>query len=79
MKYVMQFGFLCAFYYLGDLVSRLTRLRAAAVVIHQRVMRGPEILAEAEVTAALVAPDGRPRRQPADWAVAYEKLIWNGE
>jgi acyl-CoA thioester hydrolase len=60
-------------------VSRLTRLRAAAVAIHQRVMRGDETLAEAEVTAALVAPDGRPRRQPADWAAAYEKLIWNGD
>ena len=60
-------------------VSRLTRLRAAAVVIHQRVMRGGETLAEADVTAALVAPDGRPKRQPADWAAAYETLIWNGD
>ena len=60
-------------------VSRLTRLRAAAVAIHQRVMRGDETLTEADVTAALVAPDGRPKRQPADWAAAYKKLIWNGE
>lgn len=60
-------------------VSRLVRLRAAAVVIHQRVMRGPDILAEAEVTAALVAPDGRPKRQPTEWAAAYAKLIWNGD
>jgi acyl-CoA thioester hydrolase len=60
-------------------VSRLTQLRAAAVRIHQRVMRGPEILAEADVTAALVAPDGRPKRQPAEWAAAYEQLIWIGD
>ncbi|MBS0479367.1 MAG: tol-pal system-associated acyl-CoA thioesterase [Proteobacteria bacterium] len=60
-------------------VSRLIRLRAAAVIIHQRVMRGSELLAEAEVTAALVKPDGRPRRQPTEWAAAYEKLIWNGD
>jgi acyl-CoA thioester hydrolase len=60
-------------------VSRLTLLRAAAVRIHQRVMRGPEILAEADVTAALVAPDGRPKRQPAEWAAAYEQLIWIGD
>ena len=60
-------------------ISRLTQLRAAAVRIHQRVMRGPEILAEADVTAALVAPDGRPKRQPAGWAAAYEKLIWIGD
>ena len=60
-------------------VSRLIQVRAAAVAIHQRVMRGPEILAEANVTAALVAPDGRPRRQPAEWAAAYKDLIWTGD
>ena len=60
-------------------VSRLTQVRAAAVAIHQRVMRGAETLAEAEVTAALVAPDGRPRRQPAEWAAAYRELLWKPE
>jgi acyl-CoA thioester hydrolase len=60
-------------------VSRLIRIRAAAVHIHQRVMRGPELLAEADVTAALVAPDGRPKRQPARWASAYAGLIWTPE
>jgi acyl-CoA thioester hydrolase len=60
-------------------VSRLTQVRAAAVAIHQRVMRGAEILTEAEVTAALVAPDGRPRRQPAEWAAAYRELLWTGD
>lgn len=33
MKYVMQFGLLCAFYYFGDLVSRLTRLPIPGSVI----------------------------------------------
>jgi acyl-CoA thioester hydrolase len=56
-------------------VSRLTRVRAAAVHIHQRVMRGLELLTEAEVTAALVAADGRPKRQPAAWTAAYARLI----
>jgi acyl-CoA thioester hydrolase len=60
-------------------VSRLIRVRAAAVHIHQRVIRGPELLAEADVTAALVAPDGRPKRQPAGWASAYAGLIWTPE
>jgi acyl-CoA thioester hydrolase len=60
-------------------VSRLIRVRAAAVHIHQRVIRGPELLAEADVTAALVAPDGRPKRQPAHWASAYAGLIWTPE
>jgi acyl-CoA thioester hydrolase len=57
-------------------VSRLTQVRAAAVHIHQRVMRGADIIAEADVTAALVAPDGRPRRQPLAWVATYENLIW---
>jgi acyl-CoA thioester hydrolase len=57
-------------------VSRLMRLRAAAVVIQQRVMRGETIVAEATVTVAFVAPNGRPRRQPAEWTAAFEPLLW---
>ncbi|MBX3563343.1 MAG: YbgC/FadM family acyl-CoA thioesterase [Sphingomonas sp.] len=67
---------------LGDeltVVSRLLRLRAASVDIHQRVMRGAEILTEADVEAAFVAPGGRPRRQPAAWVSAFEPLIWKGK
>jgi acyl-CoA thioester hydrolase len=56
-------------------VSLLIQVRAAAVHIHQRVMRGPELLAEADVVAALVAPDGRPKRQPAAWRAAYTPLV----
>jgi acyl-CoA thioester hydrolase len=63
-----------------DLViaSRLMQLRPAAVVIHQRVMRGSTIVAEAEVEAVFVAPSGRPRRQPARWMAAFEPLVWKG-
>lgn len=60
-------------------VSRLMQVRAAAVAIQQRVMRGAEVLADAQVTAALVGGDGRPRRQPADWAAAYRDLVWTGD
>ena len=60
-------------------ISHLTRVRAAAVHIHQRVMRGPETLAEAEVIAALVATDGRPARQPAEWAAIYRNLLHEGK
>ena len=56
--------------------SRVVRVRAASVVIHQRVMRDIEILTEAEVEAAFVAPEGRPRRQPAAWVEAFEPLVW---
>ena len=56
--------------------SRLTQLKAASVVIHQRVMRATTIVAEAVVEAAFVAPSGAPRRQPAEWRQAFEPLIW---
>ena len=58
-------------------VSRVTKVRAAAAVIHQTVMRGAEKLAVAEVTAAFVTPGGRPRRQPRAWVEAFERLIAN--
>lgn len=48
-------------------VSTVEQVRAASCVIHQRVMRADETLATAEVTAALLTPEGRPRRQPPDW------------
>jgi acyl-CoA thioester hydrolase len=59
-------------------VSRLLRLRAASVDIHQRVMRGAEMLTEATVEAAFVAPSGRPKRQPADWVERFVPLVWKG-
>ena len=55
-------------------VSRVTKVRAAAAVIHQTVMRGADKLAEATVTAAFVTPSGRPRRQPRAWIEAFERL-----
>jgi acyl-CoA thioester hydrolase len=60
-------------------VTRLTQIRAASVDIHQRVMRGAEILSDADVTAALVAASGRPTRQPAAWIEAFRRLMDQGE
>jgi len=62
---------------LGDdlvIVSTLDTVRAASVVIHQRVMRGTEQLTDARVTAAFITPDGRPTRQPRDWVNAFEQI-----
>ncbi len=56
-------------------VSRVLRATPARVVIQQRVSRDGVLLAHAEVTAALVGPDGRPRRQPAAWVATYQRLI----
>lgn len=60
-------------------VSRVTAVRAASCAIHQRVMRGHEVLAEANVVAALVSPAGRPIRQPADWVAKFKALETNEE
>ncbi len=59
-------------------ISRLFRIRAASVDIHQRVMRSETIVTEAEVEAAFIAPNGRPRRQPAAWVEAFAPLLWKG-
>ena len=56
-------------------VSRIREVRAASCVIHQQVMRGDEILTDAEVTAACVSPDGRPRRQPRDWVSRFREFV----
>jgi acyl-CoA thioester hydrolase len=61
------------------IVSRVEALRAASLLIHQRVMRGEEVLAEAEVTAAFVTPEGRPRRQPRAWMENFSGLLQEGE
>lgn len=61
-----------------SVVSRLMRVRAASVDIQQRVMRHDELLVEAEVEAAFVAPSGRPRRHPAGWVDAFVPLVSKG-
>jgi acyl-CoA thioester hydrolase len=60
-------------------VSRVTAVRAASCSIHQRVMRGDQLLAEATVTAALLTPEGRPRRQPADWVERFRAIEQEGQ
>ena len=61
---------------LGDdllIVSTLDQVRAASVLIHQRVMRQAEPLADARVTAAFLGPDDRPRRQPKAWVERFNR------
>ncbi|WP_242184971.1 YbgC/FadM family acyl-CoA thioesterase [Sphingomonas sp. CARO-RG-8B-R24-01] len=56
-------------------VTRLRHIRAASVDIHQQVMCGGQILTDAEVTAALVSPTGRPLRQPREWIAAFQQVL----
>ena len=62
---------------LGDdlqVVSHVDQVRASSVDIHQRVMRGPELLTDARVTAAFLDGEGRPRRQPGDWVEKFRAI-----
>jgi acyl-CoA thioester hydrolase len=59
-------------------LSEVREVRAASCVIQQRVMRGNDVLAEAMITAAFIAPDGRPKRQPRAWVDAFERLKAKG-
>jgi acyl-CoA thioester hydrolase len=66
---------------LGDdlvVLTEIEAVRAASVLIHQRVMRGTQLLADARVTAAFLTPDGRPRRQPRSWVEAFQRLLKEG-
>jgi acyl-CoA thioester hydrolase len=62
---------------LGDallVVSTVEQVRASSVDIHQRVMRGQELLTDARVTAAFLEGQGRPRRQPNDWVEKFKAI-----
>ncbi|MBC7158841.1 MAG: YbgC/FadM family acyl-CoA thioesterase [Porphyrobacter sp.] len=62
------------------IATRIARFGAASVELIQRALRSgpagaPDLLAEARVRVGFVAPDGRPRRQPAAWRLAIAALI----
>ena len=57
-----------------QVVSSVEQVRASSVNIHQRVMRGPELLADASVTAAFLDREGRPRRQPKEWVETFRQI-----
>ena len=60
------------------IVSTLETIRAASVIIHQRVMHGADILTDARVTAAFMTLDGRPKRQPAEWIERFRAINLTG-
>ena len=55
-------------------ISKVEAVRAVSVQIHQRVMRGPEQLTDARVTAAFLDHDGRPQRQPKEWVERFKAI-----
>ena len=66
---------------LGDdlvVISTVETVRAASVLIHQRVMRGGQQLTDARVTAAFLTADGRPQRQPREWVERFKAIAAMG-
>jgi acyl-CoA thioester hydrolase len=53
--------------------SKMLEIRGASCLIQQRVMRGDEEMAVADVTAVLLSPEGRPKRQPRAWVEAFKR------
>jgi len=56
-------------------VSQPAELGAASVRLHQRAMRGNDMLADAAIRVGFISPDGRPRRQPQGWRQAFQTLL----
>jgi acyl-CoA thioester hydrolase len=59
-------------------LSEVLEVRAASCVIHQRVMREDELIAEARIMAAFLSTEGRPKRQPREWVEKFERLKKEG-
>ena len=57
------------------IASRPIELRAASCRLHQKALRGEDLLAEAQLRVGFVGPDGRPRRQPDAWRTAFATLM----
>jgi len=67
---------------LGDdllVVSTVDEVRAASVVIQQRVILGRELLTDARVTAAFLDANGRPQRQPREWIEKFKAIAASGQ
>jgi acyl-CoA thioester hydrolase len=60
-----------------DVVIETTasQVGAASVRMEQIAKRGEDVLATAEVRAGFLTPEGRPRRQPAEWVTSFKEFM----
>jgi acyl-CoA thioester hydrolase len=56
-------------------ISSVADVSAATCRLDQAAWRGEDLLCSAAVRVAFVAPNGRPRRQPAAWIGAFRALL----
>jgi acyl-CoA thioester hydrolase len=55
--------------------TRCTELGAASCRMHQVARREGESLCEATLRVGFITPQGRPRRQPAEWRAAFQTFM----
>lgn len=55
--------------------SRLNEAHGATILIDQRVRRGEDWLFRADVRAAFIDRQGKPRRHPKEWTSAFTSAI----
>jgi acyl-CoA thioester hydrolase len=55
--------------------TRCTELGAASCRMHQVARREGETLCEATLRVGFITPQGRPRRQPAEWRAAFQTFM----
>ncbi|GHF22457.1 tol-pal system-associated acyl-CoA thioesterase [Kordiimonas sediminis] len=63
---------------IGDILmgqSMVTKVRAAGIEVKQWISRGDEVIAEAEVLAAVIGEDGRPRRWTPDARACWQQWL----
>jgi acyl-CoA thioester hydrolase len=56
------------------ITSRLQQIKGSSLVVQQAVSRDRAEVAVATVRVVFVGPDGRPRRQPAQWVSAFRAM-----
>ena len=57
------------------IITRCTELGAASCRMAQQAWRGDELCAKAALRVGFVAPDARPRRQPAEWRARFTRFL----
>ena len=57
------------------ITTTCTELGAASCRMHQIARRGDKALCEASLRVGFITPQGRPRRQPAEWQAAFRNFM----
>jgi acyl-CoA thioester hydrolase len=57
-----------------SVVTQLNELGGASCVIHQKILRGEQLVVDAIITVAFLGASGRPKRHPPEWAQKFKQI-----